>query len=85
LAKKGHWQASHKKHLRTFTRAVNGVEFTFHAFTDARMIHVCGRGDGRPKSTGKPTADDSGGSIVNSLIGKLLKRGTVMPGEWEAA
>jgi hypothetical protein len=68
---------------RTVTREVRGEEYTFHAFTDARMIHVYGRGDARPESTGKPFDGDSGELIISSLVGNLLTRGTVQPGKWE--
>jgi hypothetical protein len=69
--------------LRTINRTVRGEEYQFHIFTDDRMIHVVGRGD--KESTGKPHDKASGEFIVNDMIGALLRRGNIKPGEWEAA
>ncbi|MDH6268278.1 hypothetical protein M2360_003683 [Rhizobium sp. SG_E_25_P2] len=73
------------KFLRTVTRTINGEEFTFHAFTNHAMMHVYGRGDARPESTGRLYLDDPGNVVIGSLINNLRERGTVQPGAWGAA
>lgn len=69
--------------LMTVTRTVRGEDYHFHVYTDAHMIHVAGQGD--EESTGKPHDDVSGDFIINDMIGTLLRRGNVTPGEWKAA
>lgn len=69
--------------LHTVIRTVRNEDYHFHVYTDARMIHVRGRG-GDQESTGKPHDNASGDFILNDMINALLARGNISPGAWPA-